>query len=229
MSLLLSACSKEINLFQKDNTIKEEAIIQEQIIEKPWTNSMEEIIVEWTISNMKDEKTEKVKLHKFIVPSMNIAIYDANPQNPEITVEDEQFNSDSEVEVPYYEIETPLPDLVKSNGWFIKMLTKDLGIEFNQALQSQDWKTILSTIIIDTNLDLWNINDITLEKTDNKDLVNINNITNIESYKLVSSTSKYLFYIYFDKTKPDRYFLVWIVDWCSSIPCSNIVSIEFLN
>jgi hypothetical protein len=44
---------------------------------------------------------------------MNIAIYDTNPKKPEILVEDEEFSSNNELEIPYNEIETPLPDLVK--------------------------------------------------------------------------------------------------------------------
>jgi hypothetical protein len=47
---------------------------------------------------------------------MGIAIYDANPDNLEIIVEDESFDVNNEVEIPYYEIETPLPDLVTSHG-----------------------------------------------------------------------------------------------------------------
>jgi hypothetical protein len=34
------------------------------------------------------------------------------------------------------------------------MLTKDISIDFNQVVESQDWKTILNTIVIDSNLDL---------------------------------------------------------------------------
>lgn len=224
LSLLLSACSNNTKILKEDTIIKEE-----QIIEKQWTNSMEEIIVEWTISNMEDEKQAKIKLHKFTIPSMQIAIYDANPNNPEIIVEDEQFNSDSEIEIPYYEIETPLPDLVKSNWWFIKMFRKENSVDFIQIINSQDRKSILDIIKIDTNLDLWDTSDIEIKKSDIKDIVNINNVNDIDSYELVSSTSKYVFYIYLDKTKSDRYYLVWIADWCAPTPCSNIVSIEFLN
>jgi len=223
LSLLLSACSKDINLLEEDN------ITEEIIIEKQWTNSMEEIIISWKIINMGEEKQARIKLHKFIVPSMNIAIYDANPNNPQIIVENEQFNLDSEVEIPYYELETPLPDLIKTRWWFIKMLAKDTDTDFESILKSQDRKTILDTIKIDTSLDLWNISDIKLERSDNKDLVNINNISNIESYELISSTVSYLLYIYFDKENSDRYYLVWIDNSCSETPCSNIVSIEFLN
>lgn len=226
--VFLSACSDKNFLINKSD-MSEKELAEEIIIEKQWTNSTEEIIKDWTITNMEEKKQWKIKFHKFIVPSMNIAIYDANPTKPEITAEDEQFNLNGEVEVPYYEIETPLPDLVKWNWWFVKMIKKDISTHFEQVIKDQDWKAILDIIKIDTSLDLWDINNIRLEKSDNKDLVNINDLSNIISYELVSDTTSYLFYIYFDKTRSDRYYLVWINNGCSTTLCSNIVSIEFLE
>lgn len=227
LSIFLSACTN--SAIGPWDTNLPDVINTENTIEKPWTNSMEEIIKDWNISNMKNEKKWKIKFHKFIIPSMGIAVYDSNPNNPEIKVEDEQFNSSNDVEIQYYEIETPLPDLVKWNDWFIKMIKKDISTDFEQVIKNQDWKTILDIIKIDTSLDLWDINDIRLEKSDNKYLVNINDLSNIISYELVSDTTSYLFYIYFDKTRSDRYYLVWTFDWCISSPCSNIASIEFLK
>lgn len=228
-AIFLSACSDKKLWLNEEILPKENLVEEEIIIEKPWSNSMEEIIKDWNISNMGNEIRWKIKFHKFIIPSMNIAVYDTNPDNPEIIVEDEQFNSSNDAEVQYYEIETPLPDLAKWDKWFIKMIKKDTNIDFEQVIKNQDRKTILDTIKIDTSLDLWDINDIRLEKSDNKYLVSINEISNIESYELISRTASYLFYIYFDKTKSDRYYLVWIADWCAPNQCGNIRSIEFLE
>jgi hypothetical protein len=109
------------------------------------------------------------------------------------------------------------------------MLTKDANMDFEKNVQSQNWETVLHIIAIDAGIDLWDIHDIKTKKTDNKDILRINEVSTIESYGLISNTSKYVFYIYYNKTKPDTYYLVWIADWCAPTPCSNIVSIEFLN
>ena len=68
LSIFLSACTN--SAIGPWDTILPDVINTENTIEKPWTNSMEEIIKDWNISNMKNEKKWKIKFHKFIIPSM---------------------------------------------------------------------------------------------------------------------------------------------------------------